>query len=109
MPKLAPADASYGGVSWLRTGEKAVSDDLPQDSTLDRLGGRRGVGPPPPLLLHRPGGRHEPIRDRLEIGVGVVETEDQAPCSDPTQCQAFRAQIVLKHPVVARWLQVANR
>ena len=74
---------------------------------IDRLVDRR-IAPPPAVPLHRPGGGDEPLRDRLEIGVGVIQAEDQAAGADPAQRQPFGAKVVLQHPVVARRPRVAD-
>ena len=44
-----------------------------------------------------------------EIGVGVVQAEDQAAGADPAQRQPLGAQVVLQHPVVARRLACSRR
>ena len=66
------------------------------------------VAPPPAVPLHGLGGGDKAVRDRLEIGVGIIEAENQAPGSDPAQRQALGPQVILKHPVVARRLRVAD-
>src|SRR5262245_56100434 len=70
--------------------EKPQRQDLAQDGALDRLVGRRRIGPPPAVRLHRPGGGNEAIRHRLEIGLCVIEAEDQAAGADPREREPFR-------------------
>jgi len=53
--------------------------------------------------------RDESIGDRGEVLVGVIQAEDEPARSHPAECQVFGAQVVLKHPVVARRLQIADR
>ena len=65
--------------------------------------------PPPAILLHLPRRRYEPIGDRGKVCIGVIQAEDEPARSHPAQRQVFGAQIILKHPVVARWLQIADR
>ena len=62
----------------------------------------RRIVPPPAVALHLLGGGDETVGDFAEIGVGVVQAEDQPAGADPAQRQAFGAQVVLKHPVVTR-------
>ena len=54
-----------------------------------------------PSSLHRPRRGDEAVGDRVEVGVAVVEAEDEAAGADPAQRQALGAQVVLQHPVVA--------
>src|SRR6185437_14252720 len=79
---------------------KLLPHHLAQDLPLDVLVGERSILPPPAVALHLFGGGDKAAGDFAEIGVGVVQAEDQASRSDPAQRQAFGAQIVLKHPVV---------
>src|SRR5579871_2046581 len=88
---------------------ETLADDLAKDRTPDRLVGERRLGPPPAIVLHRLGGADETLRHRREVRVGVVEAEDQPAGSDPAQRQAFGAQVILQHPVVARRPRVADR
>ena len=57
-------------------------------------------------MLHCLGSGHEFIRDRFEVSVRIIQTEDKAAGSDPAQRQSFGAQIILQHPVVTRWPRV---
>src|SRR6266576_514742 len=79
--------------SAFRPATEPMRQDLPQHAPLDRLVGRRRVMPPESIASHGFGRRHEPVRDRREIGVRVVEAEDQAAGADPAQRQPFGAQI----------------
>src|SRR5690349_13017691 len=85
-----------------------MREDFAQDFTPDRLVRCSRIAPPPAVLLHRIGGSDKTVRDGDEIGLGVVETEDQPAGADPAECQTFGAQIVLEHPVVARRLGVKH-
>jgi hypothetical protein len=73
------------------------------------FGGERIVRPPPTILLHLPRRRDEPVSDYGKVRIRVIQAEDETARSYPAQRQVFGAQIVLKHPVVARGLQIADR
>src|SRR5215471_18052007 len=57
---------------------KRAMDHFAQDPAPDALVGEGGTMPPPAVLLH-PGGRGDnAVRHFREIGIGVVEAEDEA-------------------------------
>ena len=56
---------------------------------------------PPPVGLHFLASRQERLRHLLVLLVGKVEGEEAAASAHPAQSQAFGAQVVLEHPVVA--------
>jgi hypothetical protein len=72
------------------------------------FGGERIVRPPPTILLHLLRSRDEPVAHLGEVSIGVIQAEDQTAGSYPAQRQVFGAQVILKHPVVPRWLQIAD-
>src|ERR1700716_23015 len=78
-----------------------LGQHLFQNLPLDVLVGHRSIVPPPAVALHLLGRRDKAVGDFREIGVRVVEAEDQPAGADPAQRQAFGAEIILKHPVVA--------
>src|SRR5215510_1615799 len=81
----------------LAAAAEPMRQDLPQHAPLDRLVGRCRLMPPEAVALHRFGGCYEPICNRREIRVRVVEAEDQAPGADPAERQPLGAQIELEH------------
>ncbi len=83
-------------------------DHLPEDLPADGFVGHRGFAPPPAILLHLAGGGDKSVGDLSEIGVGVVQAEDETAGADPAQRDPLRPQIILKHPVVARRLGIMN-
>ena len=87
---------------------ETICDHLFDDLALDRPVRGRRIAPPPPILLHCPGGGDEPVCHCLEVAIGIIEAEDQAAGADPAQRQAFGTQVVLQHPIVTRWPRVAN-
>ena len=90
-------------------GKQSVGDHLLEDRPLDRFVGQRRTAPPPAILLHGSSRGDETVGHRREIGLSVVEAENQASRSNPAQRQAFGAQIILQHPVVAGGFLVADR
>src|SRR5215471_19457577 len=72
-----------------------AAEHLFEDLALDVLVGELAVVPPPAVLLHLGRGGDEAARDLVEVGVGVVEAEDQAARADPAQREALGAQIIL--------------
>src|SRR5262245_57020791 len=75
----------------------------------DRVVGGRWRAEPPTVALHPLRGCFEAIDDGSEVGVRVVEAEDEPAGTDPTKGETFGAKVVLQHPVVARWLFVQRR
>src|SRR3979411_602149 len=90
--------------SWRPPSSHYFLQDLPANA----LVGERSVAPPPAVLLHLPGGGDKVLRHVSKVGIGVVQAEDQTTGPDPAQCELFRPQIILKHPVVARRLGIMN-
>ncbi len=60
-------------------GGEPLRDHLSQDPALDRAIARLRISPPPAVPLHCPRGGDEPDRDRIEIGVEIIQAEDQRP------------------------------
>ena len=91
------------------TGDR-VREHLAQEAALDRTIRQRRVLPPPAVRLHRPRiAATKRARHGLEVALlGVVQAEDQSARAHPAERQAFCAQVVLQHPVVARRLGVAH-
>src|SRR5262245_22650004 len=85
-----------------------MREHLAQDLAPDRLVRRSRIGPPPAVMLHGFCGGDEAVRDGAEVGLGVIEAEDQAAGTDPAQRQSLGAQIILEHPVIARWLGIED-
>src|SRR5689334_21737393 len=79
-----------------------AAEHLFEDLAHDVLAGELAVVPPPAVLLHLGRGGDEAARDLVEVGIGVVEAEDQPARADPAQREALGAQVILQHPVVAR-------
>ena len=96
------------GQSPARLPAESGGDQFAKDAALDRAVGE-GALPPPAVFAHGFAGGDEAVQHGLEIGIGVVQAEDQAPRADPAQRYAFCAQVVLQHPVIARRLGVADR
>src|SRR3984893_10499161 len=90
--------------SWRPSSRNHLLQDLPADA----LVGERSVTPPPAVLLHLHGGCDKALRHVRKIIVGVIQAEDQTTGPDPAQCELFRPQIVLKHPVIARRLGIMD-
>lgn len=91
---------------------RAEAEPVPQylagDAAPDLLiAGGRAIRPA--VSLHRLRGGDEAIDDGAEVGVGVIQAEDEPARPDPAQCESFGAKIELEHPVVACRLRVADR
>src|SRR6516162_10353982 len=86
-----------------------MSDHLAQNPTFDLSVAGERVLPPPATALHRFGGGNEAVGDRLEIGLRIIQAEDQPASAHPAKRQAFRPQIVLEHPVVDGRPRVTDR
>src|SRR4051812_19120912 len=89
-----PAGSRRALAFGIGAGREATSDELPQDAALDRLVGEGRMGPPPGVLLHGARGGHETIRNRIIVGVAIVEAEDQPTGTDPAERQPFGAQVI---------------
>ena len=61
---------------------------LLEHAAFDGLVGELGLGPPPAVVLHRAGRRHESVGDLREVRGGVIQAEDQAPGAHPAQARA---------------------
>ena len=59
-----------------------------EHAALDGLVGGGGLGPPPAVRLHRPGGRYQPLGDLRELRGRVVQAENQAAGAHPAQGDA---------------------
>src|SRR5215475_12972007 len=86
-----------------------AAEHLFEDLALDVLVGELAVVPPPAVLLHLGRGGDEAVGDLVEVGIGVVEAEDQPSRADPAQRETLGAQVILQHPVVAGGRRVADR
>jgi hypothetical protein len=78
-----------------------VGPHFAQDPALDRAVGGDLIRPPPTVPPHRVACRDETASHGIEIGIGEVQAEDQAPGSYPAEREALGTKIVLQHPVVA--------
>src|SRR6266700_4282080 len=67
---------------------QAVRDHLLEDAAPDRAVGGRRIAPPPAVLLHGARRGDETVCYGLEVGVRIVEAEDQATGADPAQRQS---------------------
>src|SRR3954470_16021525 len=103
MPGLVPGihvlgshiSMSMQSKAWMGGGGPAMTDvrdglrakplvqDLPENPALDGLVGLRRIVPPPAVALHFLRRRDEAVGDFAEIGVGVVQAENQAAGADP--------------------------
>ena len=97
------------GLPMIAEGAEPMRDHLFQNTAFDCLVCQAGLAPPPPVRLHLLCRCDEAISHRLDVGLGVIEAEDQPAAADPTQRQPFRAKVILQHPVIARRLRVADR
>ncbi len=86
-----------------------MRDHFLEYGPFDRFIRQSRIVPPPAVLLHGFRGGYEAIGNRGEIGVRIVEAEDQPAGTDPAQRQAFGAQIILQHPIVTGRLRVTDR
>jgi hypothetical protein len=92
-PTLSPQERGEGARESRQTSaSEPHSDHLLEDLPLDVLVGEAFLVPPPAVALHLLGGRDEAVADLGEVGVGVVQGEDQAAGADPAQCQVRRAR-----------------
>src|SRR3974390_860531 len=92
-----------------RATRELMHDHFPNDAVLDRFVGCSRTAPPPAVAFHRPPSRYEAVRDGFKICFGIFEAEDEAAGTGPAQSQTLRPQVVLQHPVVARWTIVRDR
>src|SRR6516225_1557173 len=83
----------------------AFADNLLKHRSLDGAVSQCRIAPPPSIALHGARRRDEPIDNGGEVGIAVVEAEDQTAGADPAQQQSFRAEVILQHPMVARPLR----
>src|SRR5260370_22766279 len=81
---------------------------LCQDLPADGFVGEASVAPPPAVLLHLLGGGGKAIGNFRKIRVGIIQAEDKPTGADPAQRELLKAQIILKHPIVARRLGIMD-
>ena len=80
-----------------------MDQHLLQDAPADSLVGEPSVTPPPAIRIHLPRRSDDALHHFGEVGIGVVEAEDEAPAANPAQGQPLGTHVVLEHPVVAPW------
>jgi hypothetical protein len=64
--------------------------------------------PPPTILFHPPCCQKKSIADRSEIRIAVIQAEYEPTGAHPTQRHPFGMQVILQHPIVARWTCIAH-
>src|SRR6266478_125323 len=110
MQSASAEAADFIGTSSVRSFvRKPGRNNLFEHPAFDGLVGLYRAVPPPGIIGHRLGGCDKPVGDRGEIILAIIEAEDQAAGSDPTQSEARCTKIILQHPIVAGRLRVENR
>src|SRR6516165_3291796 len=105
---MAGASPAMTRREWKGSAPEAAADHFFQDLPADALVGERSIVPPPAIALHLFGRGYEPLFDLGEIGIRVVQTENESAAADPAQRETFSAQIILEHPVVTGRLGILH-